>query len=127
MEEIARTEAFVRVAASWLVHAAEACSVVVILFGLVRAFASFVWSTVRGPLWQGPDTRIRLNLGRALALALEFLLAADILQTAVAPSTDALVQLAVVAVIRTGLNYFLGLELERERREVEPAPAEPRS
>ena len=39
-------------------------------------------------------------------LALEFALAADILRTAVAPTWDDISKLAVIATIRTMLNYF---------------------
>jgi uncharacterized membrane protein len=49
-----------------------------------------------------------------LALALEFQLGADILGTTVAPTLDSLTRLALIAVIRTFLNYFLGKELETE-------------
>ena len=118
MEEITRAEAFVRAVAPWLVHIAEACSVLVVLYGIVRGLGQFLWTAVWARGRDGPPTRVRLNLGRALALSLEFLLAADILETAVAPSPDAVIQLAVVAVIRTGLNYFLGKELEQESNEV---------
>lgn len=55
---------------------------------------------------------VRLRLGRWLALALEFLLAADILRTAVAPSWSEIGQLAAIAAIRTALNYFLQLEID---------------
>lgn len=53
----------------------------------------------------------RLILARYLSLALEFQLGADILGTAVSPSWDQIGKLAAVAVIRTGLNYFLMVEL----------------
>lgn len=56
---------------------------------------------------------IRLRLGRWLVLSLEFLLAADILKTAVSPSWNELGQLAAVAALRTVLNYFLQREVER--------------
>jgi len=122
VEELTRADTFVRVVAPWLVHVAEACSVVVVLYGIVRAAAGFVRVAVRHPGRDGPPTEVRLNLGRALALALEFLLASDILETAITPSTNAVIQLAVVAVVRTGLNYFLSKELEQEAKEVgEPA------
>jgi uncharacterized membrane protein len=49
-----------------------------------------------------------------LALALEFQLGADILGTTVTPTLESLTQLALIAVIRTFLNYFLGKELEAE-------------
>ncbi len=61
--------------------------------------------------------RIRLCFGSWLILALEFQLAADILATTIAPSQEELIRLAVIAVIRTFLNYFLGKELEEQREQ----------
>ncbi|MGK7910433.1 MAG: DUF1622 domain-containing protein [Synechococcus sp.] len=61
---------------------------------------------------------IRLSFGLWLALALEFQLAADILSTTIAPSFNSLGKLALIAVIRTFLNYFLGKEIETESREL---------
>jgi uncharacterized membrane protein len=60
--------------------------------------------------------RIRLTLGKYLALALEFQVGADILSTAIAPSWEQIGKLAAVAAIRTMLNYFLTRELEHERK-----------
>jgi len=62
-----------------------------------------------------PKEEIRLTLGRSLALALEFLLGADILKTAVAPTWNDIGMLAAIAVLRTALNFFL----ERELRNAE--------
>jgi uncharacterized membrane protein len=56
-----------------------------------------------------------------LALALEFQLGADIVATTASPSEQNLIQLAVVAVIRTFLNVFLGREIEAELRREEKA------
>jgi uncharacterized membrane protein len=61
-----------------------------------------------------PFVEVRLKFGLWLALALEFQLGADILNTTIAPSTEALIRLAVIAVIRTFLNYFLNQEIESE-------------
>jgi uncharacterized membrane protein len=44
-------------------------------------------------------------------LGLEFALAADILRTAVAPTWDDISKLAVIATIRTMLNYFLAKDI----------------
>jgi uncharacterized membrane protein len=55
---------------------------------------------------------VRLRLGRWLALALEFELAADILRTAVAPPWNEIGQLAAIIVLRTALNYFLQREID---------------
>lgn len=57
---------------------------------------------------------IRLTFGQWLALALEFQLGADILATTISPTTEALIKLAAIALIRTFLNYFLNKELETE-------------
>lgn len=58
---------------------------------------------------------IRLTLSRYLALALEFQLGADILSTAVAPTWTEIGKLGTIAVIRTGLNYFLSREMQEEQ------------
>lgn len=59
-------------------------------------------------------SNLRLNFGRWLSLALEFQLAADIVNTTVAPSFEALAKLGVIALIRTFLNFFLTKELAAE-------------
>jgi len=67
---------------------------------------------------------VRLRLGRWLALALEFLLAADILRTAVAPTWSEIGQLAAIAAIRTALNYFLQIEIDKaDQRKAAPDSA----
>jgi uncharacterized membrane protein len=57
---------------------------------------------------------LRIRFGSSVAVALELLLGADVLATAVAPGWDAIGKLAAIAVLRTALNYFL----ERELRQV---------
>ncbi|HEX5669348.1 MAG TPA: DUF1622 domain-containing protein [Chitinophagaceae bacterium] len=54
---------------------------------------------------------IRIEFGGSLTVALELLLAADILATAIAPTWDDIGKLASIAVLRTALNYFLEREL----------------
>ena len=48
-----------------------------------------------------------------LILALEFELAADVLRTAISPTWDDVGQLAAIAAIRTGLNYFLEKDIDK--------------
>jgi uncharacterized membrane protein len=59
---------------------------------------------------------VRLMLGRWLAVALEFELAADILNTAVTPSWNDIEKLAAIAALRTALNYFLEREIQQEAK-----------
>ena len=56
-----------------------------------------------------------------LILALEFELAADVLQTAISPTWDDVGKLAAIAAIRTVLNYFLEKDIEAYASE-RPAP-----
>lgn len=67
-------------------------------------------------------TAARFTLARYLALALEFQLAADVLSTAVAPEWTEIGQLAAIAAIRTGLNYYLSHELPNDQRELQATP-----
>jgi len=62
-----------------------------------------------------PKEKIRVEFGSSVAVALELMLGADVLATAVAPSWNDIGQLAAIAVIRTALNYFLGKELKEIR------------
>lgn len=95
---------------------------------VVRLFASVRWHSGDKPAQVAHDVKedIRLRLGRWLALALELLLGADILRTAVAPTWSEIGQLAAIAAIRTGLNYFLQREIDaaqaRKTAESMPAP-----
>jgi uncharacterized membrane protein len=98
------------------VRIVEAAGAVVIFVGAVIAFGRFVLVAFRRE-GMAPFAPVRLDLGRFLALGLEFQLAADILRTAVAPSFTELAQLAAIAAIRTALNFFLSREI-REQREL---------
>ena len=104
-----------------LVRIVEAAGALIIFAGAVIAFWRFVLAAVR-PGTEREFTRVRLGLGRYLALGLEFQLASDILSTAVAPTFEEIAKLAAIAAIRTALNYFLGKEIEKERDEVEHTP-----
>jgi uncharacterized membrane protein len=55
---------------------------------------------------------IRLQFGGSVAVALELLLGADVIATAVAPTWDDIGKLAAVATIRTALNFFLERDLK---------------
>lgn len=55
---------------------------------------------------------MRLQFGQKLAIALELLLGADILATAIAPTWNEVGLLAAIAILRTGMNYFLSRELK---------------
>lgn len=110
-----------REAVEVLVRIVEAGGAVIIFAGAVVGFLRFLVAAL-GSRSPSRFVAVRLDLGRFLALGLEFQLAGDILRTAVAPTFEEIGQLAAIAAIRTALNYFLGRELEQERREIEGQP-----
>lgn len=59
-----------------------------------------------------------------ILLALEFALAADIVGTALAPTWNAIGQLAVIATIRTALNFFLARDIKEFAETQQPGAAE---
>ncbi len=81
---------------------------IIIAIGVARALVTWLAQHLPGSRRAVETESIRLGLGRSLGLALEFLLAADILSTAIAPTWDAIGKLAAIATIRAILNYFLG-------------------
>jgi uncharacterized membrane protein len=48
-----------------------------------------------------------------LILGLEFMLAADIVRTAISPNWEQIGQLGAIAIIRTFLNFFLEKDIEK--------------
>ena len=107
-------EELVRAAVAWLRLGVEAVGAVIIAIGIIGALWQLVRAMCMSDSHPGNFHAVRLRLARYLALALEFQLAADILSTAVAPSWEAIGKLAAIAVIRTGLNFFLMREMEQE-------------
>ncbi len=94
--------------------ALEAISILCIIAGLLKTgqISLDLKRRYRGRPF--PFNQVRLSFGTWLALALEFQLGSDILATTMAPTTQELAKLGIIAVIRTFLNYFLGKEMETE-------------
>ena len=59
---------------------------------------------------------MRLELGRSIALGLEFFVAGDIIRTIVTPDYYSIGILSILVVIRTILTYFLNKDLAALRR-----------
>ena len=104
----------------WLATGTEASAAVLIGLAVIEGTIGALWLFVPGMPSRGkpdapqdPKEEVRLRLGRWLAVALEFELAADILRTAVAPTWNEIGQLAAIVVLRTVLNYFLQQEIDK--------------
>jgi uncharacterized membrane protein len=106
-------EETIRWMVQWLKLGVETIGAALIAIGIIVAVTRLLRSVVAKQT--GDFTSTRLTLARYLALALEFQLGADILSTAIAPSWQEIGKLGAIAVIRTGLNFFLSMEMKDER------------
>ncbi|MGO4166706.1 DUF1622 domain-containing protein [Novosphingobium sp. YAF33] len=112
MEEVLHT------IAEYLALAVNLLAMLAIAFGSIQGAIGLS----RLLLFNGSEEELRpvwLSLGRWLVAGLTFQLAADIVETTIAPNWDDIGKLAAIAVLRTFLNYFLDRDMDslRERAE----------
>lgn len=107
-------EEYLKIGAEYVALMLEMFSVLIIAVGGLEATYRTLSPVLRGRLNHGHRVRrdAWLSLARWLLLGLEFMLAADIVRSIIAPSWNDIGQLAAIAVIRTFLNYFLERDLE---------------
>ena len=98
-------------ASDMVATAAEVVMVIVIVIGSVRAIAAIARLLAARQALAPAVRQIWLHYAAWILLALEFALAADLVRTAVAPTWDDISKLAVIATIRTMLNYFLAKDI----------------
>lgn len=60
--------------------------------------------------------KIRCELGVYILLALDFLIASDIIHTIMDITTEQLIELSAMIVLRTGIGFFLGKEIDEIHR-----------
>ena len=97
--------------AIYISHAVEVAAAVVIAIALLQVIFRFITTFFTQPP-RFTNQAIRIQFGSAVAVALELLLGADVLSTAVAPTWNDIGKLAAIAILRTALNYFLEKELK---------------
>ena len=94
----------------------ESLAILILALAIVKAIKELVFRNLRMDR-EEKLSQVRLDLGVALGLSLEFLLAADIAATAVSPSWNSVGKLAAVSAIRTFLNFFLEREIKNLAKE----------
>ena len=106
----------------WMVYLSEHAIVlidfiamIVVVFGTVQAVIGAV-KLMLSPEPEGHERRaVWLRYAHWLVAGLTFQLAADIIETSITTSWEAVGRIAAVAVIRTFLNYFLEHDLGETR------------
>jgi uncharacterized membrane protein len=88
----------------------------VMAFGGIKSAMHFILSTIRG---NNHLPYIRIDLGKHLALGLEFLVGKDIIESIISPSWDDLGKLAAIIALRTAVTMMLSWELKEVKEELE--------
>lgn len=91
--------------------------VLVICFGVASGLVRFVRSEIRaarGGMVAPERQELRHLLGYYLLLGLEFLIAADIIDTLMKPTLQDLLALGAIVLIRTVISFSLNAELKSE-------------
>jgi uncharacterized membrane protein len=89
----------------------DAMALIVVAIGTAEAFFTGLWVAFPAPAAHRRFREILVRYGRWLVTGLTFQLAADIIETSIAPSWQEVGQLGAIAVIRTFLNFFLERDL----------------
>ena len=101
----------IRLYIEYIAQAIEAIGVIIIAFGALFALIRFFF-----PVWQSQTKsykQLRQDLGKAILLGLEILVAADIIATVVTePTMEKVLTLGLIVLIRTFLSLSLQVELE---------------
>ncbi|HEU5481882.1 MAG TPA: DUF1622 domain-containing protein, partial [Sphingomicrobium sp.] len=85
----------------------------IIAVGAAGSLLQFIYRSIRRKSLVGAAASFRSNFGRAILLGLEFLIAADIINTvAIRPTLESVAVLAGIVLIRTFLSFSLELEIE---------------
>jgi uncharacterized membrane protein len=106
MEEYGLTNAI-----GWIALALETTGVAVVALAFPHAVLRAVLHF--GQRREDAFERLKTYIGKALQLALEFLIAADIIRTVtIEPTLEGLLALGLLIVVRTVLNWSITVEIE---------------
>lgn len=107
-------ESWLKLIVGYLAAGAEIAAAIVIGGAVIRGIITYLSQLFSRSKQHFDSTEsIRLQLGRVLALGLEFTVASDILRTAVAPTRQDILNLGAIVLLRTLLNYFLDREISQ--------------
>lgn len=107
--------------ASLAVSVIQGMALILITVGTVQTFFTGLIAILGRSSDQNAIRAVWIRYSQWLIAGLTFQLAADIIDTSIAPDWDDIGQLAAIAVIRTFLNFFLERDQETALRRSEAA------
>ena len=109
-------EVFIELLRAGLVYIVEIASTLLELFGV----AILLFTGVKAFLgWMHKEEESGLNLAESIAMALEFLLAAEVMHTVLADEVSDLIILGALVVLRAVMTVEIHWELKEEKKNLE--------
>ncbi len=109
-------EVFIELLRTGLVYIVEIASTLLELFGV----AILLFTGVKAFLgWMHKEEESGLNLAESIAMALEFLLAAEVMHTVLADEVSDLIILGALVVLRAVMTVEIHWELKEEKKNLE--------
>lgn len=109
-------EVFIELLRTGLVYIVEIASTLLELFGV----AILLFTGVKAFLgWMQKEEESGLNLAESIAMALEFLLAAEVMHTVLADEVSDLIILGALVVLRAVMTVEIHWELKEEKKNLE--------
>lgn len=105
------SEELIHQVAEYVALGVDIIMVTIVAVGSVRAVIAVAQCMGRGKGLAPGIREIWLHYAAWILLALEFALAADLIDTVIAPSWQDIGQLGAIAAIRIALGYFLGRDI----------------
>lgn len=94
-------------------RAVEGIGVAILIVGTLLALVPYLLKLLTRRADEDAYRRVRRNLGRAILLGLEVLIAGDIIRTvAISPTLGSVAALGLIVLIRTFLSMTLQVEIE---------------
>ncbi len=100
---------------NYLSNAIDVIGVFILVFGFAKSLLKYAIAEFSGNPLKISVKRlqsIRCDIGIYILLALDFLIASDIIHTVMEITQEQLVELAIMIILRTGIGFFLGKEIE---------------
>ena len=107
------TESLIVESIHWITRGIEVTGTAIIVVGAGSSLIRFLHQSIKGSVDERAVGSFRSSLGEAILLGLEFLVAADIINTiAIQPTLNSLAVLAGIVLIRTFLSFSLEVEIK---------------
>lgn len=108
---------------SWIAKAIDLIGIIILIYGFTKSLIKYLFveaKNLKTISVRGLQS-VRCEIGIYILLALDFLIASDIIHTVTDLSQKQLIELSILIALRTIIGYFLGKEvneLESVKKEV---------